>query len=232
MRFHETLARERKARGLSQEELAAVIQVSRQAVSKWETGDAMPDLNNLIALADALDISLDALCGRENHQEKMPPEPIAPVRKRSHFAVLLCVQLVILLGAMALWWWTQKDVVPAEEAVAKSVLAVMPEDFTVSGVAFHGKSDSRVGYQFTPGISGQGLAYQIIFTDPEGNSAAFDAPCEDGVCAGWADLEGGRLGYTVAVSVTDGVTRRNVAIACDLVFSKSGASWLPLEEAE
>ena len=54
MPFNEILARERKARGLSQEDLAARIQVSRQAVSKWETGDAMPDLNKLLALAVAL----------------------------------------------------------------------------------------------------------------------------------------------------------------------------------
>ena len=38
MSFHEILARERKARGMSQEELAGRIQVSRQAVSKWENG--------------------------------------------------------------------------------------------------------------------------------------------------------------------------------------------------
>ena len=38
MAFHENLTRRRKALGLSQEELAAQIGVSRQAVSKWETG--------------------------------------------------------------------------------------------------------------------------------------------------------------------------------------------------
>ena len=64
MSFGENLIRERKARGMSQEELAAQVQVSRQAISKWENGDAMPDLPKLLAVADALQISLDELCGR------------------------------------------------------------------------------------------------------------------------------------------------------------------------
>ena len=38
MIFHEILLQERKRRGLSQEDLAGIINVSRQAVSKWETG--------------------------------------------------------------------------------------------------------------------------------------------------------------------------------------------------
>lgn len=63
--FSKNLSRERKARGLSQEELAARLGVSRQAVSKWETGEAAPDLSKLLALRDALDLPLDTLCGRE-----------------------------------------------------------------------------------------------------------------------------------------------------------------------
>ena len=42
----ENLKALRKAKGLSQEELAARLGVSRQAVSKWETGEAAPDLSN------------------------------------------------------------------------------------------------------------------------------------------------------------------------------------------
>ena len=64
MEFRDMLVKARKEKGYNQEELAERIGVSRQAVSKWETGDAQPALAQLIALADALDISLDVLCGR------------------------------------------------------------------------------------------------------------------------------------------------------------------------
>ena len=51
MEFSKNLSRERKARGLSQEELAARLGVSRQAVSRWEADAAVPELEKLIAIS-------------------------------------------------------------------------------------------------------------------------------------------------------------------------------------
>lgn len=51
----------RKANGYSQEELAAQIGVSRQAISKWERGESSPDTDNLIALAKLYGITIDEL---------------------------------------------------------------------------------------------------------------------------------------------------------------------------
>ncbi len=51
----------RKKHGYSQEELADKLNVSRQAVSKWERGDASPDTDNLIALAKIYNITIDEL---------------------------------------------------------------------------------------------------------------------------------------------------------------------------
>ena len=60
------LAELRQEQGLSQEALAERLGVSRQAVSKWERAEASPDTDNLIALANLYNISLDALLlGRE-----------------------------------------------------------------------------------------------------------------------------------------------------------------------
>ena len=228
MTFHEHLTRRRKALGLSQEELAAKIGVSRQAVSKWETGDVVPDLNRLLALADALDTSLDALCGREAAE---PPEA-APAEqgtlpKRRWLLPALCGCLAACLLAGGLWAWTWRNVVPAEEAAAMSTL---PDTFTVSGVRFSSVSDYTVAYQFTPSVSGDAYIYQITFTDPEGKTSTFDAPCSGGVCAGTAALESGWLGYTVTVSVSDGTGSRSAAVAKNLNFSAGSASWFPLTE--
>lgn len=59
----------RKGLGLSQEQLAERIGVSRQTISKWEGGLSTPDLEKLMALAECFGVSLDVLVGKE------PPAP-------------------------------------------------------------------------------------------------------------------------------------------------------------
>ena len=65
MSFAENLQAFRKKNGLTQEDLAELLGVSRQAVSKWEQGDGYPEVEKLLILADKLGVSLDALMGRE-----------------------------------------------------------------------------------------------------------------------------------------------------------------------
>lgn len=60
----------RKKHGLSQEELAEKLGVSRQAVSKWERSEASPDTDNLIALAKIYGLSLDELIFGEKNTEQ------------------------------------------------------------------------------------------------------------------------------------------------------------------
>lgn len=64
----EIIQRERTRLGLSQEKLAEQVGVSRQAVSKWELGDAVPDTDKLIPLARTLGISVDTLL--DHHPQK------------------------------------------------------------------------------------------------------------------------------------------------------------------
>ena len=59
MKLYEKITLYRKKNGLSQEELAEKIGVSRQAVSKWETGDALPEITKLKALADTFNVTVD-----------------------------------------------------------------------------------------------------------------------------------------------------------------------------
>lgn len=61
MEFNNKLYELRKQKGLSQEELANRLNVSRQTVSKWEVGDSTPDMEKLIAISDLFGISLDEL---------------------------------------------------------------------------------------------------------------------------------------------------------------------------
>lgn len=68
----------RKKSGLSQEELAEKIGVSRQAVSKWERAEASPDTDNLIILADVYGVSLDDLLKGEGEPNIGSNETEAP----------------------------------------------------------------------------------------------------------------------------------------------------------
>ncbi len=61
MTFGEKLKEARKEAGLSQEQFAEKLSVSRSAVAKWEAGGGMPDINNLKAMAQLLDVSIDYL---------------------------------------------------------------------------------------------------------------------------------------------------------------------------
>ena len=61
MTFSEKLVGLRRKAGLSQEELASRLEVSRQAVSKWETGAADPSTANLLALAKLYGVSPEEL---------------------------------------------------------------------------------------------------------------------------------------------------------------------------
>lgn len=57
------IARFRRSRGYTQEELAGNLNISAQAVSKWENGQSMPDISLLPALAGILETNIDALMG-------------------------------------------------------------------------------------------------------------------------------------------------------------------------
>lgn len=61
MRFEEKIVELRKQKGLSQEELAEQLGVSRQAVSRWELGQTLPDIPNLLQLCEMFSVSADYL---------------------------------------------------------------------------------------------------------------------------------------------------------------------------
>ena len=70
MTLHERIASLRRAAGLSQEALAAEVNVTRQAIGKWETGASLPGVENLQALASALHVSCDELLTGEKPEAK------------------------------------------------------------------------------------------------------------------------------------------------------------------
>lgn len=70
MTFAEKLKLARKKAGMSQEQLAEKLNVSRQVVTKWETDSGIPNMENIIAVSKLFDISIDELFSNERRAEK------------------------------------------------------------------------------------------------------------------------------------------------------------------
>lgn len=67
MKFNENLQAIRRVRKLSQEDVAEKLGISRQAVAKWESGTAFPDIENLIQLSELFCVTIDSLV-KENEE--------------------------------------------------------------------------------------------------------------------------------------------------------------------
>lgn len=85
MTLSEKLQNLRKAAGLSQEQLAERLNVTRQAVSKWETGEGKPDIDNLLPLARLLNTTVDYLLDDGADEPKTEiPQPSANTQSVGH----------------------------------------------------------------------------------------------------------------------------------------------------
>ena len=100
----------RKARNLSQEELAEQIDVSRQAVGKWESGQSQPDLDKVIALSEFFGVSCDYLLkggvpGPQTQEERPihPEEEIPPNACKVLLWIATFFNFSIYVLSVALW---------------------------------------------------------------------------------------------------------------------------------
>lgn len=82
MRIAENLRRLRKDRGVTQDELAGVLGISNQAVSKWECGNGLPDLPLLVSAAAYFGVSLDELVGMNELRDRTRREEMMDQAER------------------------------------------------------------------------------------------------------------------------------------------------------
>ena len=110
MLLYEKLARLREQNNMSQFEVAEALDVSRQAISRWETGRAKPSTEKLIALSRLYGVPLDELVGgesaraesgAENVEAPAPPRRASPRRWIAAGALALAV-LAAIIGAYLL----------------------------------------------------------------------------------------------------------------------------------
>ena len=86
IKMGEFLKELRREKGLTQEQLAEQLNVSRRSVSRWETGNNMPDLDMLIEMADYYEVDLRELIDGERKSEKMNEEVKATVLKVAEYS--------------------------------------------------------------------------------------------------------------------------------------------------
>lgn len=118
MRLGERISQYRRSLGISQEDLGARLGVSRQAVSKWETNTATPDMANLIALAREFGVSVAELT-----ETPEPPLPIAvespaPRQRTWLWYVPLALLFAALIGGLIWAYWHENLGRPDEPAIA------------------------------------------------------------------------------------------------------------------
>lgn len=95
-KFAEQLTSLRKQAGMSQEDLAEKLQLTRQTISKWETGASTPDLELLVQLAEVFDVSVDSLLGVKKPDKKSA--------EKTSFLTIFCIfQLTIFVAGVALY---------------------------------------------------------------------------------------------------------------------------------
>ena len=105
MEFHQKLKALREQRGLTQEELAEQLGITRQSVSKWELGINEPDLPTIRSLCKILDCSYDALLGEEEvaapkaekPEPKEEPKPL-PTKRPTYLAENVCLNIYLISG--------------------------------------------------------------------------------------------------------------------------------------
>lgn len=148
----------RKRQGLSQEEFATRVGVTRQAVSKWETDKAYPDLDKLVAICDILQIGITGLVYGESAPDREPPAGTEPGRKEASAgeapgeAVSLRLRILLVLAGGAFFFcgalfitvlgyhaWKQED------ALAKRVrVERVYQQYTKADVSFIDDVSRRV----------------------------------------------------------------------------------------
>lgn len=101
MKLEEKLVDLRKKKGLTQLKLAEAMNVSRQAISRWEVGDAMPSTENLKTLSEIYQVPIEYLLnnayGNPNQEQDKENKKGSVIFKQHHILVGLIISFAILI---------------------------------------------------------------------------------------------------------------------------------------
>jgi len=97
----EKIQRLRKEKGLSQEELAAQLTVSRQAISKWELNESIPEMENIVQLSNLFEVSTDFLLKEDIENEKANEPTIKSQKNINDIANGIVILFIGVMGLLS-----------------------------------------------------------------------------------------------------------------------------------
>lgn len=103
MALADNIIKYRKKNGMTQEQLSESLMISRQSISRWELGENLPSIDNLISLSGLLDISLDELITGEPYLH-FPFDFGRPKSKAAAVILIIIVLIPILMGFIGNIW--------------------------------------------------------------------------------------------------------------------------------
>lgn len=96
MKVSEKIVALRKSKNLSQIQLAEKLGVSRQAISKWESGGTLPGIDSIIEISNFFNITIDSLL-KENIEELHPIEELQPIMEEEEKESIRTVQIKVVI---------------------------------------------------------------------------------------------------------------------------------------
>lgn len=122
----------RTARGISQEELAELVNVSRQTVSKWENGIVQPSADNLVRLGQVFQVPLEAILGGECTLPEAVAVKEVPAPRRRNYRFWAALAAVIAAVGIAVLSFSGRNITPISELERKEVVpSLMIEHVTL-----------------------------------------------------------------------------------------------------
>ncbi|MBQ2964497.1 MAG: helix-turn-helix domain-containing protein [Clostridia bacterium] len=247
MNFSENLASLRKSKGLSQEEIADRLGVSRQAISKWENGQALPETANIMKLCEILEVTPNELLGYEEVRTQPTAETVyngeAKEKKKKWYkstpfkvfvavlGVLIAINIIMLLIVLGFAGVFMMRTDVNDSVFPNEVVSLEPgETMTMGGAAEFSVQGTQgkkivIKAEYMPKVYSNGYEYSFVFSG-------------DGMqtVTAKAETENGRLTATVALPqisgvievefITDtGYKKVPVKIATIDGVDESGVSW-------
>ena len=224
MGFSDQLIILRKHANLTQEDLADKVGVSRQSVSKWETGESFPDLPKMLQLSDALGVSLDVLCGKEttdgNNAAKDETEASnGETSKRSKWlntkgVIRIMLLLISLLAAGFVGYSIGKGANGEENTIIKTIpekLKVYDESFEYDG--------KTLTCTFVTNYESDTVWYRVTMSDRFDNKKDALVTHKDGVIkAVFEDITG--TGTRIDLIMKEGSVELKENVAQDVSVTK------------